>query len=178
MQKMLDVLKLQNVRPRKTPLPVGNLPCDEETPPLPWEEAMIFRQRVGVLLYLSGDIIEAQFGIRLLTQKMSSPCIRDMKTLKHLGSSQYRMLVYERPQVGRGFAGCSPQGELLLEAFTDSDWSSCKMMRRSVSAAAIMLDGLMVSSSSRTRSISLSTVDCRSGVQRSNVYHVRCSVHS
>ena len=163
-QKMLDMLKLQNVRPRKTPLPVGNLPCDEETPPLPWEEAMIFRQCVGILLYLSGDIIEAQFGIRLLSQKMSSPCIGDMKTLKHLvsylGSSQYRMLVYERPQVGRGFAGCSPQGELLLEAFTDSDWSSCKMTRRSVSAAAIMLDGLMVSSSSRTqRSISLSTAE-------------------
>ena len=34
-QKMLDMLKLQNVRPRKTPLPVGNLPCDKETPPLP-----------------------------------------------------------------------------------------------------------------------------------------------
>ena len=45
-QKMLDMLKLQNVRPRKTPLPVGNLPCDEETPPLSWEEV---RQRVGIL---------------------------------------------------------------------------------------------------------------------------------
>ena len=163
-QKMLDMLKLHNVRPRKTPLPVGSLPCDEETPPLAWKEAMVFRQCVGILLYLSGDIIEAQFGIRLLSQKMSSPCVGDMKTLKHLvsylGSTQYRMLVYERPQVGRGFAGCSPHGELLLEAFTDSDWSSCKATRRSVSASAIMLDGLMVSSSSRTqRSISLSTAE-------------------
>ncbi|CAJ1442666.1 unnamed protein product, partial [Effrenium voratum] len=99
-QKMLDMLKLHNVRPRKTPLPVGSLPCDEETPQLVWQEAMVFRQCVGILLYLSGDIIEAQFGIRLLSQKMSSPCVGDMKTLKHLvsylGSTQYRMLVYER----------------------------------------------------------------------------------
>ena len=57
-QKMLDMLKLHNVRPRKTPLPVGSLPCDEETPQLVGQEAMVFRQCVGILLYLSGDIID------------------------------------------------------------------------------------------------------------------------
>ena len=103
-------------------------------------------------------------SIRLLSQKMSMPTEGDMRTLKHLVSyltqTTRRMLVFDEPKRGVGFAGVSPSGELLLEAFTNSDWSGCKTTRRSVSAAAILLDGNFLSSSSRTqKSISLSTAE-------------------
>ena len=54
----------------------------------------------------------AQYGICLLSQKMSMPTEGDMRTLKHLVScltqTTHRMLVFDEPKRGVGFAGESP----------------------------------------------------------------------
>ena len=72
-ERLEQMLCISHVRPRKTPVPVGALPTDVVTDSLNEEEAHVFRSAVGVMLYLSHDICEAQYG---------STCLAPPKELK------------------------------------------------------------------------------------------------
>ena len=156
-EKMKGALNLHGVRPRKIPLALGELPCDAETPALNAEQAGIYRTCVGVLLYLSADVLEAQCGFRLLSQKMSVPTEGDTRTLKHLvrylTQTTRRMLVFDEPKRGVGFAAFGSIRGQRLERLQDYE-------AKRFSSGHLLLDGNFLSSSSRTqKSISLSTAE-------------------
>ena len=75
-EKLMELcgLKSSKNRPRKTPLPSGRLPTDDENDPeLDVARASTFRSATGILLYLQSDCIASQFGIRFLAGYMSRP---------------------------------------------------------------------------------------------------------
>ena len=158
------MLGVETCKPRKTPAPVGNLPTDSMTQALDGESAHIYRSAVGVLLYMSHDVFEAQYCIRLLAQHMAQPTSGSYRLLVHLvcylKGVKYRTLTLETPTIGKGFVTKSPGGEHLLEAYSDADWSGCKQTRRSVTGMVLMWNNVVLTSASRTqKSVSLSSAE-------------------
>ena len=98
--KHIERLEQMHVRPRKTPVPVGALPTDVVADSLSEEEAHVFRSAVGVMLYLTHGICEAQYGIRLLAQHTNGA----QKLLIHMASYlKGRTMALEIPVIGQGF---------------------------------------------------------------------------
>ena len=164
-EKLMELcgLKSSKNRPRKTPLPSGRLPADDENDPeLDVARASTFRSATGILLYLQSDCIASQFGIRFLAGYMSRPTEGSWRILRHLvgylSQHEHHTLVIETPVVG---CGIKVQKQLhLLECFTDADWSGCKRTRKSVSGCVVMLNGQLLHASSRTQKVvSLSSAE-------------------
>ena len=155
---------MENCKARKTPAPVGSLPTDVMKEPLDGELVHLYRSAVGVLLYMAHDVFEAQYCIRLLAQHMAKPTSGSHRLLIHLvcylKGVKYRMVVLDTPSIGQGFVSKSPGGELLLEAYSDADWSGCKESRRSVTGMVILWNNVVLTTTSRTqKSHSLSSAE-------------------
>ena len=96
---------------------------DGDNEELSEEQTSRFRSSVLTLLYLSNERTDIQSTIRLLCTKLRSPTgTEDMSTVFEMRDSNDR-----REQLIKR-----------LEVYTDSDWASDQVTRRSTSGAVIM----------------------------------------
>ena len=134
---------------KNTPAHSHILECFE-SPDLPSSDASSYRSAVGILLYLSPDLVECQFVIRHLAQYMSRPSEKAWVELKHLvqyllGCTDHALLLHFRSDFDSEF--------LILKVYTDSDWAANKGTRKSVSANCIMLNNCLIHSASRNQGL-------------------------
>ena len=158
--KLFSLLRLNlNLKPKPTPAHPMLQEVDKSEPLGP-KDITLYRSCIGILMYLSGDLVECQFTIRALAQMMSSPTYLALQALRHL--AQYLLgavdngILLTPPSAGFEDFPC----DCTVDLFTDSDWAANKTTRRSVSSAAIILGGNLLYSSSRTqRTIALSSAE-------------------
>ena len=131
--------------------------------PLEVAEASVFRTSLGILLYLSPELIECQNTIRALSAYMANPTRQAMSSLRHLvkyllGASG-NGLKLKKVAPGQGHAGWYDD-PMPLETQSDSDWASSKGHRRSVSSSMVFVAGNLLYSASRCqRLVSLSSAE-------------------
>ncbi|CAE7355668.1 RE1 [Symbiodinium sp. KB8] len=162
LHKLQDLLRLHGKAPRKTPFNEVLNELDESEE-LSAGDATLYRMCVGLLMYLSQDVVECQNTIRSLASKMSRPTVNSMKSLRQLGaylcgaSNQGVLLKAKGPSegvLGQVYDG----GGYALEAYSDSDWAASRAHRRSVSSGMVFYGGCLIHSSSQTqRLIALSS---------------------
>ena len=167
--KLLEVTGLSrgNHRSKGTPFPTGALPTEQANDkPLDSATATKFRSAVGILMYMSSDLIACQYGIRYLSTYAHAPTEGAWKLLRHLTSyvSVHRShcIGLSKPELGKGLIQdkSSAQSTSLLEVLSDSDWSGCKRTRKSVSSCAILWDNMLLYSHSKTQKVvSLSSAE-------------------
>ncbi len=118
-----------------------------ESPELPSSGASSYRSAVGILLYLSADLVECQFTIRHLAQYMSRPTEKAWVELNHLVQYciDHGLLLHFPSDFDTQF--------LVLKVHTDSDWAANKGTRKSVSACCIMLNSCLLHSGSRNQGL-------------------------
>ena len=167
--KLLEVTGLAQAKHRhkSTPFPTGVLPTEAgEDKDLDASTATRYRSAVGILMYMSSDLIACQFGIRYLSTYAHKPTEGAWKLLRHLTSyiSSHRSHVVglAKPELGRGLIRdrTSQPNTSVLEVCSDADWSGCKTTRKSVSSCAILWDNMLLYSHSKTQKvISLSSAE-------------------
>ena len=155
--------KFGKLRSSTTPAD-SSIQMEDKSPCLVGPDVTFFRMAVGTCLYITRDRPDVAFTVKKLSSYMSSPTISAMRHLKKLvaylkGTSNYAV-VLQQPHGGQGLHKQTNDKYLLLESFSDSDWSSDKRNRCSTSSGLHMLCGNLVYSSSRTqRVISLSSCE-------------------
>ena len=167
-EKLMEVTGLSAAKGRykATPFPTGQLPTDQASdPPLDAETSSRCRSAVGILLYLSTDLIACQFGIRYLSTYSHSPTQGAWKLLRHLATyvhcSQAQVPGLEEPILEKGIIrDRTGHNFSLLEVFSDAEWSGNKKTRKSVSSAIIAWNSNVLYSHSQTqKNISLSSAE-------------------
>ena len=112
------------------------------------EQATRFRSAVLTLLYLSNERTDIQSTVRLLS-KLKSPTALEMRQLKRLlryvKSTEDMSTVFEM----RDDKDRRGQTVKRLEVYTDSDWASDQVTRKSTSGAVIMAEGMRLHAHSR-----------------------------
>ena len=145
-------------------LKIQKIPADsliqveDESAQLGPEEATMFRSMVGMAIYLSQERLDIGFVTKELASKMSRPTKMALamghlkKMLGYLkGTSDYAMKL-RVPTAGKGSRMWSTRA-MVLETFSDSDWSGNNAHRRSTSAGVHMLNGCTIYASSRTQKV-------------------------
>ena len=117
-----------------------------------------YRTAVGKLLFIAHQRPDIQFAVNALARQVAAPTTHDDKSLRHLArylvgtQSRVQMLVPMRPSL--------PKGTLLLQGFSDADWATDLVDRRSVSGFALQLCGVTLLTSSKKQSaIALSSCE-------------------
>ena len=107
--KLLEVTGLSrgNHRSKGTPFPTGTLATEQANDkPLDSATATRFRSAVGILMYMSSDLIACQYGIRYLSTYAHAPTEGAWKLLRHLTSyvSVHRShcIGLSKPELGKG----------------------------------------------------------------------------
>ena len=168
LDKLLQVTGLSGAKERykAAPFPTGGLPTDLESDrDLDPAAATRYRSALGILMYLSADLVACQFGIRFLSTHAHKPTEGCWKLLRHLTTyvncHRSHVIGLSKPEVGQGLTvSHSKPNASALEMFSDSDWSGDKKTRRSVSACCVVWDGQLLHSNSHTQKvISLSSCE-------------------
>ena len=126
-------------------------------------DASIFRTSLGILLYLSPELLECQNAIRALSAYMAGPTRQAMVSLRHL--VKYLLGVSGNGLKLRKVAECQGHAgwyddPITLETMSDSDWASSKGHRRSISSSMVFVAGNLLYSASRCqRLVSLSSAE-------------------
>ena len=115
---------------------------DGDNEELSEEQTSRFRSSVLTLLYLSNERTDIQSTVRLLCTKLKSPAALEMRQLKRLlryvkGTEDMSTVFEMRDNKDR-------RGQTVkrLEVYTDSDWASDQVTRKSTSGAVIMAEGM------------------------------------
>ena len=148
--KLFDLLKIKRSwKPKNVP---SHTMIDEidSSPELGPQQASTFRSAVGVLLYMASDLVECQFTIRHLARCMATPTSRGWEILKHLvcyllGRSEFGLLL--------NLEQFKYDERMKLLAYSDSDWAGHHGSRKSASSGCLMIDGILLYSSSRTQGL-------------------------
>ena len=102
------------------------------------EQTSRFRSSVLTLPYLSNERTDIQSTLRLLSTKLKSPTALEMRQLKRLlkfvKGTEHMSTVFEM----RDSNDRREQWVKRLQVYTDSDWASDQVTRKSTSGAAIM----------------------------------------
>ena len=156
LQKLFSLVGLN------APLPNGGIACSLTERPLEPGAAAKYKAAVGLLLYLSTDLVECQFAIKTLSQAMSQPGEEAWRLLRHLCQylvgARYHAVCFEQPVLRDGFLKKNCPTDLVLEVMTDSDWGGDKRTRCSTSSSVFLLNGNLLYSASRNqKAISLSS---------------------
>ena len=153
LEKLFELLKIgRGLRPKKTPVhPM--LDEDDKSEMFDSHQAGIYRSCIGILLYVTSDLVECQYAIRGLSQSMSKPTKQSMECLRYLCiyllgcTDQCLMLKHESHQ---GLLHYKPE-DYTLEIYSDSDWAKHRTTRRSVSAGYLLMFVNLLYSSSRSQ---------------------------
>ena len=148
--KLFDLLKItRSWKPKNVPshTMINEVDPSAELGP---QQASTFRSAVGVLLYMASDLVECQFTIRHLARCMASPTSRGWEILKHLvcyllGRSEFGLLL--------NLEQFKYDERMKLSAYSDSDWAGHHGSRKSASSGCLMIDGILLYSSSRTQGL-------------------------
>ncbi|CAE7362095.1 RE1 [Symbiodinium sp. CCMP2456] len=166
--KYLDTLlaALGNVKERDSPACALFLEADGSDV-LGVDEAKLYRECVGRLLYVSHTRCDIQFAVCCLASCMAEPTVQAMKNLKRVAGYLKRV-----PTIGfrlkaltanacvdyEGSGTAQPGDRVCLESVTDADWAGSKKDRRSRSSVQVYLSGSLLTSYVRTqKNISLSS---------------------
>ena len=119
---------------------------------------------VGTCLYLARDRPDLLFTVKELSGAVAKPMFTALQRLKKLvgylkGTPDY-CVVLDVPIGGQGRCRSSDK-HLILESFSDSDWSSNQVPRRSTSCGVHLLNGSFLFGSSRTQHV-VSLSSCES----------------
>ena len=150
LDKLFELMGVKKTwKPKHTPAHAQVLEV-MESPELGAQQSSTYRSAVGILLYLSCDMVQCQWMIRHLAQSMSKPTLKAWTELRHLvqyllGCTEYGLMMHYRSD----FDG----SDFLLKTFTDSDWASNKGTRKSVSACCLMMNNCLLSSGSRNQGL-------------------------
>ena len=161
--KLFELLCIKETDyPKKIPYD-PKLDEPDNSAPLDSAEATIFRSAVGILLYLSPELVESQNAIRALASCMSAPTRRAMCSLRHLGKyllhARHHAVRLRRAREGEGLMG-QYEDVIPIETMSDSDWASNKATRKSVTSSMVYMSGSLMFSASRTQKvISLSSAE-------------------
>ncbi len=111
------------------------------------DRASTFRSAVGILKYLSCDMVECQWTIRHLASKPTEKAWIEVRHLVQylLGCMSFGLLMHYRSN--------HDSADLLLKIFTESDWASNKGTRKSASACCIMANNCLLHSASRNQGL-------------------------
>lgn len=161
--KLFEITGVKDsMHPKKTPChDLMNQP--DKTDELDPAKASLYRSAIGILMYLSSDLVECAYTIRGLAQYMSKPTQRSWMLLRHLClyliSIRRNVLRLKVKPNGVWHSPETDQGPV-LELFSDSDWATHKATRKSVSAGFAFFAGCLLLATSRTqRIISLSSAE-------------------
>eukprot|EP00435_Cladocopium_sp_Y103_P024601 s2953_g6.t1 len=146
------------------------IPCDSSiqledvSNELSLADAAAFRSIVGMVLYLSRDRPDISFTVKEVSSKMSKPTLTGLSPLRKLIGYLKRTgdlgVLLKCPEAGRGKWRASLQKFWILESYSDADWASNKVHRKSTSCGIHLLKGCFLFSASRTqRVISLSSCE-------------------
>ena len=99
---------------------------------------------------MASDLVECQFTIRHLARCMASPTSRGWEILKHLvcyllGRSEFGLLL--------NLEQFKYDERMKLLAYSDSDWAGHHGSRKSASSGCLVIDGILLYSSSRTQGL-------------------------
>ena len=181
--KLIEVLELQRSATKSTPLPSSiNYPANDKD--LEGDDYHLYRSGLGLLLYMSADIPEIHFAVRLLGSKCAKPSEYDLYLMRHVGkflkgrpewvvklaSTFPGRTLEQRLREGdtecTGKPGLEHAGESsfghghVLAVVTDADWGSKFFGRKSVSCYSLFLNGNMIYLSTRIqKSLSLSSCE-------------------
>ena len=135
-------------------------PCDaavlaeDLTSPLKAKDEFSVRSIIGTCLYVTRDRPDILYTVKELSSAMSRPTHGALQKLKKLmgclkATPDYCM-VLETPVRGKG-KWRSSELTWVLGSFTDADWSSNQVHRRSTSCGIHLLCGCFFYGSSRTQ---------------------------
>jgi hypothetical protein len=173
--KLMEMLNIQDRRGKGVPHHGCLQIFDPETTGpdefLGSEEAKLFRSALGICIYVSQERCDIQHSVRVLATYMSKPTKMAMSGIKKLAcylmfSKDMKMhykkaeLYHTTWQRWHGGSRKMDTKPYMLELYSDSDWASCKVSRRSTSAGLIFLNSCLIHSHSRSQtSISLSSME-------------------
>ena len=103
-----------------------------------------FRSMIGSLLYLTATRPDIQFVVCLCARFQSSPRVSHRQAVKRI----FRYLCFT-PKFGLWYSASS---SLALSGFSDADYASCRVFRKSTSGTCQFLGSSLVSWSSRKQS--------------------------
>ena len=150
--KALELFDMQNCKPTQIPLATGTVlePSTEQINPS--ENIKKFQSIIGTLMYaMTGTGVNLVYSVSKLAQYTSNPSSQHWAALK-------RLLRYVKGtlQLGLIYSG----KELILQAFSDSDWAGDKTTRKSTGGYVFKIAGSPISwSSKRQKTIALSSCE-------------------
>ncbi|KAM6555213.1 hypothetical protein CsatB_002232 [Cannabis sativa] len=133
--ELLEETGYAGSKPAKAPMDPRTKLDDQQGEPL--TNPSYYRQVVGKLLYLTLSRPDIMYAVNCLSQFMSQPRTTHLQALHHL-------LRYIKGHPGQGLL-YSPHSSLHLRGFSDSDWASCPITRRSTTGFCIFLGDCLVS---------------------------------
>ena len=158
---LIEQLDLQHVRGRSTPLP-NNHTNEDTSELLDFKDKAVFQSATGRLMYLVGDRPDLMYAVRYLSSKMSSPTRTAWSTLIHVVcyvKKRPRVAILlpwtfcgRHPMDNQDIPHASSESNLdFLCIYSDSDWASMKGDRRSISGNCIYMNGVSITTASRTQ---------------------------
>ncbi|GFY85446.1 hypothetical protein Acr_04g0001840 [Actinidia rufa] len=111
----------------------------------PLSDPSLYRRLIGRLIYLTIIRPDITFAVNLLSQFMHTPRV------PHLDAAT-RILRYLKGSISHGLL-FSSNTDLTITGYTDSDWASCLMTRRSTTGYLITLGGNPVSWRTKKQSV-------------------------
>ena len=125
-----NLLGIKEVKKLKSPV-LPDLCKNDESEPLDQRKSEVYRKAVGLILYVSSDRPDVQYGVKLLSSAMSKPTVLFWKGLIRLSNYLLSTVGYavqiKKTQPGdtwlyeKGVTG--PETEHTLECYTDADWA-------------------------------------------------------
>eukprot|EP00435_Cladocopium_sp_Y103_P026788 s4238_g6.t1 len=173
--KLVELLEITERRGKSVPhhsaltvFDSENISPDEY---LDTKDAKKFRSARGICFFLAQGRLDIQQTVRVLSSYMGRPTKTALCALRKLGSylmqTQDMQMHYPRAELFATtmtrWLGVDERRDgrpYEIELYSDSDWASCKVTRRSTSSGLIFLNGCCVHSHSRAQmSISLSSME-------------------
>jgi len=137
-------------KPTTTPLPLHCKLTLEEGDLL--QDPSVYRSLISKLNFLTHTRPDLSFAVQTLSQFMQYPRTSHMMAREHT-------LRYLNGNARQGIL-LNANGPLLLQAFSDSDWASCPITRRSITGYMVLLGSSPISWKSKKQStVSKSSVE-------------------
>ncbi|CAE7237776.1 unnamed protein product [Symbiodinium sp. CCMP2592] len=179
-ERLVGLLELEKANVKRTPMP-QQVPEPGVGERLNAEMHALYRKCIGLLLYMSSERPDLQYGVKVLSSRCSDPTQTDFNLLRHL--VKYVKLhpvvpvKMDRCNPGRTVfqkwegRDCEPEDwdpkkypfglDHVVEVVTDADWGSKTFPeRRSISAYVILINGNVCHCGNKVqKTISLSSAE-------------------
>ena len=121
---------------------------EEET--LESDDSTLYRACVARANFLSQDRSDIQYATKELSRKMSNPNHQDMIRLKRLGR-----YLKGRPRsvIKYDYQNMDESGQLVVKAYTDTDFAGCQRAKKSTSGGVIMMGSHTIKTWSSTQAV-------------------------